>query len=190
MPLVMVLASGAGVVPKGADAAPAGTLAGHVGTTSPVAVTSPVTATSAAGAASAYVPPRPPSRAQVLAAVQAEWSRYDGGGKGRLTPLEFGTWVMQSHGATVAPAGVPKGRGKGIPPTSAMNASATAFARADANHDGGITPDEMTNFLMLPPAPTALERAAARKASPVKPAMAGKTGPKSQATTATTTAEK
>ncbi len=106
-----------------------------------------------------------PTRAQVLAAVSREFPRYDSGGKGRLTPLEFSTWVMRSHGGTVAP----RAREKGIAPVSAMNASATAFARADANHDGGVTPDEMTSFLMLPPTPTALTRArAGLSAVPIK----------------------
>ncbi len=98
-----------------------------------------------------------PSRAEVLAAVRSEWSHYDTSGKGKLTPLEFSTWVMRSHGAHVAP----RAHAGGIPPVSAMNASSTAFARADADHDGGVTPDEMTRFLMLPPTPTALTRASA-----------------------------
>lgn len=99
-----------------------------------------------------------PSRAQVLGAVKAEWAQHDLGNKGRLTPLEFGTWVMKAHGGTVADG--PKT--KGIKPVSAMNVSATAFARADADHDGGVTPDEMTNFLLIPPAPTALQQARTR----------------------------
>lgn len=107
----------------------------------------------------------PPSRDQVMAAVRAEWPKYDSGNKGRLTPLEFSTWVMKSHGGTVAP----RAHVRGIAPVSAMNASATAFARADANHDGGITPDEMARFLATPPAPTALSRAKAA----AKPATAG-----------------
>lgn len=95
------------------------------------------------------------SRAEVLAAVRSEWSHYDTSGKGKLTPLEFSTWVMRAHGAQVAP----RAHVSGIPPVSAMNVSATAFARADADHDGGVTPDEMTRFLMLPPTPTAPTRA-------------------------------
>lgn len=128
----------------------------------------------AAETAQAAVPPaRPaprPSRSQVFAAVNAEWPQHDKGGKGRLTPLEFGTWVMKSHGATVADGA----RKKGIKPVSAMNASATAFARADADHDGGVTPDEMTNFLLLPPAPTALQQAeaAARSRAPIPSKLA------------------
>ncbi len=94
------------------------------------------------------------SLAEVMAAVRSEWSHYDTGGKGKLTPLEFSTWVMRAHGAEVAP----RTHVAGIPPVSAMNASATAFARADADHDGGVTPDEMTRFLMLPPTPAALTR--------------------------------
>ena len=91
-----------------------------------------------------------PSRADVLAAVKAEWPRYDTTGRGKLTPLEFSTWVMRAHGGVVAP----RAHAAGISPVSAMNASSTAFARADANHDGGITPEEMVRFLMLPPPPT------------------------------------
>ncbi len=97
-----------------------------------------------------------PTRQQVLAAVKAEWPRYDAGGKGKLTPLEFSTWVMRAHGGTVAE----RAHGKGISPVSAMNASSTAFMRADADHDGGVTPDEMTRFLMLPPESAPLATAA------------------------------
>lgn len=101
------------------------------------------------------------SRAEVLEAVRSEWSHYDTGGKGKLTPLEFSTWVMRAHGADVAP----RAHAGGISPVSAMNASATAFARADADHDGGVTPEEMTRFLMLPPTPTALSRASASQSA-------------------------
>jgi hypothetical protein len=112
----------------------------------------------AAGGVETTAPPAP-DKAQVLAAVRAEWPRYDTGNKGRLTPLEFSTWVMHSHGGTVAP----RAHAGGIAPVSAMNASATAFARADANHDGGVTPEEMASFLMLPPEP-----AKARASYPAK----------------------
>jgi hypothetical protein len=104
-----------------------------------------------------------PTHEQVLAAVRAEWPKYDQGAKGRLTPLEFSTWVMQSHGGSVAA----RAHSGGIAPVSAMNASSTAFARADANHDGGITPDEMTRFLMVPPAPMALPRQPAKAVTPM-----------------------
>jgi hypothetical protein len=122
-----------------------------------------------------------PNHAQVLAAVKAEWPQHDRGNKGKLTPLEFGTWVMRSHGATVADG--PKA--KGIKPISAMNASANAFARADADHDGGVTPDEMTNFLLLPPSPTALQRAqtaAQTKVMTTHSPRAGKSGPSASTT--------
>ncbi len=115
--------------------------------------------------ARALVAPRP-TRAQVLAAVRSEWPRYDPSGKGRLTPLEFSTWVMRSHGGTVAA----RSKDRGIAPVSAMNASATAFSRADADHDGGVTPEEMVSFL-LPPVPAT-------------PARAGNTAARPPATTA------
>jgi len=134
--------------------------------TAPAAATVTVAGAAALPSAPARVAaPAKPTRAQVLAAVRSEWPRYDGGTKGRLTPLEFSTWVMRSHGGTVAE----RAKGQGIAPVSAMNASATAFARADANHDGGVTPDEMTSFLMLPPTPTALTRARAAPAKPSAP---------------------
>ena len=103
-----------------------------------------------------------PTREQVLSAVRAEWPKYDQGAKGKLTPLEFSTWVMKSHGGLVAA----RAHAGGIAPVSAMNASSTAFACADANHDGGVTPDEMTRFLMMPPAPTALSRQQAKAGTP------------------------
>ncbi len=114
-----------------------------------VPVTTPVVVAPVARSAEIVVPPSAtprPDRAHVLAAVNAEWRRYDVHGAGRLGPLEFATWVMRANGAAVAQAGV---RGAaGVRPVSAMNATARAFARADANHDGGVTPDEMTDFLM------------------------------------------
>jgi hypothetical protein len=153
MLLGLLLAAGAAaaVPPRTANTTPpkAATTAGPVTTTLKVAAR--------------------PTREQVAAAVHAEWPRYDGGAKGKLTPLEFSTWVMRSHGGSVAE----RAHARGISPVSAMNASATAFARADANHDGGVTPDEMTRFLMLSPAPTAIQRAKAAPASATaKPAPA------------------
>ncbi|MBA2936027.1 hypothetical protein HZF05_18250 [Sphingomonas sp. CGMCC 1.13654] len=121
-----------------------------------LAAAAPVATTSVAAPKPAPAKPAArPTRDQVMAAVRAEWPKYDAGAKGKLTPLEFSTWVMKSHGATVAP----RAHAGGIAPVSAMNASSTAFARADLNHDGGVTPDEMTRFLMTPPVPTALTKA-------------------------------
>ncbi|HEY0271014.1 MAG TPA: hypothetical protein VGC10_08510 [Sphingomonas sp.] len=88
--------------------------------------------------------PGPSRKAIVLAAVRAEWPSYDAGAKGRLTPLEFSTWVLRAHGMRIAPAG---SKGPGVPAARAMNATASAFALADADHDGGVTPDEMASFL-------------------------------------------
>jgi hypothetical protein len=88
--------------------------------------------------------PGPSRRSIVLAAVRAEWPSYDGGAKGRLTPLEFSTWVLRSHGLAIVPAG---GKGPGVPAARAITATAAAFAMADADHDGGVTQDEMVAFL-------------------------------------------
>jgi len=90
-----------------------------------------------------------PGKAEVMAAVRAEWPHYDKEGSGKLTPLEFATWVIRANGGRVSV----RPHDGGIPPVSAMNATATAFMRADVDHDGGVTPDEMVRFLMLPPQP-------------------------------------
>jgi len=132
-----------------------GALLAATATVAPVTPPRPVTATPTPVAKAAARP----NRDQVMAAVRAEWPKYDQGAKGKLTPLEFSTWVMKSHGGTVAP----RAHAGGIAPVSAMNASSTAFARADLDHDGGVTPDEMTRFLLTPPAPTALSKAKAAK---------------------------
>lgn len=100
----------------------------------------------AAPPAAAAAKPGKPAREQVLAAVRAEWARYDIQHLGRLGPLEFSTWVMRANGVAVAPPG--RGPGGGLKPVQAMNATSRAFAIADANHDGGVTPDEMAVFLM------------------------------------------
>jgi hypothetical protein len=141
-------------------------LLGALLATGAVVAVPPRTAVVPARPATVASPPAAkPAREQVLAAVRAEWPRYDQGAKGKLTPLEFSTWVMRSHGGSVAE----RAHAGGIAPVSAMNASSTAFARADANHDGGITPDEMTRFLMAPPAPAALSL---QPAKPVTPMLA------------------
>lgn len=103
-------------------------------------------------AAPAATPPKPslapaqPPRDQVLAAVRAEWNGYDTRHQGRLGPLEFGTWVMRANGAAVQAPGARRDAA-GMKPVTAMNATARAFAKADANHDGGVTPEEMAAFL-------------------------------------------
>ena len=88
---------------------------------------------------------------KVLAArqvVQEGWAKYDKGNKGALTPLEFGTWVMAAQGQDVNARTTARG-GKVSRPSAArvLNATAAAFAKADANHDHLISPDELTAFL-------------------------------------------
>jgi hypothetical protein len=92
-----------------------------------------------------------PTREQVVAAVKAEWPKYDTRHAGKLGPLEFSTWVMRANGVTVAPSGASTAKASGVKPVTAMNASSRAFAAADADHDGGVTPDEMAAFLMRQP---------------------------------------
>ena len=142
--VLMALQTAAGSAGIAPPAPPSGVAAAHPAGTVPPMAAAPLGVPSAIGTAA---PARTRAdRARVLAAVDAEWRRYDVHGAGRLGPLEFATWVMRANGAMVAPGGVRTA--PGIRPISALNATARAFARADANHDGGVTPAEMTDFLM------------------------------------------
>jgi hypothetical protein len=141
--------SGEATAPVSHKAAPAPAVPTRPSVRAGIPVTTPAVVAPVGVSAEIKVPPSAtprPDRTHVLAAVNAEWKRYDTHGAGRLGPLEFATWVMRANGAAVAPAGI-KGA-PGVRPVSAMNVTARAFARADANHDGGVTPEEMTDFLM------------------------------------------
>ncbi|HET8612444.1 MAG TPA: hypothetical protein VFL92_06720, partial [Sphingomonas sp.] len=72
-------------------------LAALLAATAPAAPATAATVTLPKPAASTGAVPKPrPTRAQVMAAVRAEWAKYDIGMKGKLTPLEFTTWVMEA----------------------------------------------------------------------------------------------
>jgi hypothetical protein len=85
----------------------------------------------------------------VVAEVQSKWATYDTANKGQLTPLEFGEWVMAAKGSDVSKA-VEKtrsSRAPGLAATKVLNATGSAFAKADSNKDGGVSPDELAAFL-------------------------------------------
>lgn len=77
--------------------------------------------------------------------VAAAWTASGGG---ELTPLEFGTWILEQHGQSVA-AQVEadmRSRASNLPAVQVLNVTAGAFVQADANHDGRISRDELQMF--------------------------------------------
>lgn len=102
-----------------------------------------------AGTATADATAAPAANPSVVAEVQSKWATYDTSNKGQLTPLEFGEWVMAAKGSDVSKA-VEKTRSSkasGLAATKVLNATGSAFAKADTNKDGGVSPDELAAFL-------------------------------------------
>ncbi|WP_157216368.1 EF-hand domain-containing protein [Flavisphingomonas formosensis] len=97
--------------------------------------------------ASATAAPTP--NPSVVAEVQSKWATYDTKNTGKLTPLEFGEWVMAAKGNDVSKA-VEKtkaSKASNLAATKVLNATGSAFAKADTNKDGGVSPDELAAFL-------------------------------------------
>ena len=87
--------------------------------------------------------------ADATAKVTADWAKYDQGNKGKLTPLEFGTWTMAAKGQDVT-AQVEKSKTSkrsNLPAIKVLNATAADFSKADTDHDRMISPNELAVFL-------------------------------------------
>ena len=87
--------------------------------------------------------------ADATAKVNADWAKYDAGNKGKLTPLEFGTWTMAAKGQDMT-AQVEKtktSKKANLPAVQVLNATAADFARADTDKDKMISPTELAAFL-------------------------------------------
>lgn len=83
------------------------------------------------------------------AKVNADWAKYDKGSKGKLTPLEFGTWVMAAKGQDVT-AKVEKtehSKSANLPAVKVLNATSVDFAKADTDKDKAISPNELAAYL-------------------------------------------
>lgn len=89
------------------------------------------------------------ANADVTAKVQADWAKYDEGNKGKLTALEFGTWMMAAKGEDVT-AQVEKTKTSkrgNLPAIKVLNATAADFSKADKDKDRMISPEELAVFL-------------------------------------------
>lgn len=79
------------------------------------------------------------------AQTPADWAKFDMGSKGYLTALEFGNWLMAKQGNDMS-AEVEKtktSKKANLPAVQVLNATGTAFLKADTNGDRRITPDEL-----------------------------------------------
>jgi hypothetical protein len=133
-------ATGVASAPPATDAASAAaTPSQTTGTDSQSAMTAPAPAAAV-----------DPAKAQAADQMIAQnWSKYDAGGKGQLTPLEFGTWVLAAQGNDMG-AQVEKSRQSrqaNLPSTKVLNATAAEFSKADSNKDRSISQDELRSYL-------------------------------------------
>jgi len=128
-------------------------------TTAPAADAPEATAGTATQAADAAAPTSAPAQmasassavpsADATAKVNADWAKYDEGNKGKLTPLEFGTWLMAAKGQDVT-AQVEKSKTSkrsNLPAIKVLNATAADFSKADADKDRSISPAELATYL-------------------------------------------
>lgn len=79
--------------------------------------------------------------------VASEWSELSPSGEA-LTPLAFGTWVLEQNGKDVG-AKVEKSkrsRAANLPAVQVLNVTAGAFAEADADNDMRISQAELQTF--------------------------------------------
>jgi hypothetical protein len=147
-----------------ADAAPAAPAAPDAAAPAPVAQstapaadaaatnpTAPAAASvdNATPAAAAAPAAAPTATADAAAKVNADWAKYDEGNKGKLTALEFGTWVLAAKGQDIT-AQVEKtktSKKANLPAVKVLNATAADFAKADTDKDRAISPNELAVFL-------------------------------------------
>jgi hypothetical protein len=113
------------------------------------AVAQSTTPAADAAATTPAAPATATASADASAKVQADWAKYDEGNKGKLTPLEFGTWTMAAKGEDVS-AQVEKtktSKRSNLPAIKVLNATAADFSKADKDRDKMISPDELAVFL-------------------------------------------
>lgn len=140
---------------KSAPAAPAATegASAVAQSTAPAADAAASTPPASADAAAAPIPTTPantaPASADASAKLSADWAKYDVGNKGKLTPLEFGSWVLAKNGQDVT-AQVEKtktSKRANLPAIKVLNATSAEFAKADKDKDRMISPDELAGYL-------------------------------------------
>jgi|GEM_PF-2248720 len=102
-----------------------------------------------AAATTPAAPAQATATADAAAKVNADWAKYDQGNKGKLTPLEFGSWILAAKGQNVT-AQVEKtktSKKANLPAVKVLNETATDFAKADTDKDKMISPNELAVYL-------------------------------------------
>lgn len=130
-------------------AAPAAAQAADVAAPTADAAAAPAPAAPADQTASAAPAAPAAVNADAAAKVNAEWAKYDEGNKGKLTPLEFGSWILAAQGQDVT-ASVEKtqhSKKSNLPAVKVLNATSGQFAKADTDKDKAISPNELAAFL-------------------------------------------
>ena len=126
-----------------------GTAAAPPATDAATAATAPAmdTATAAAAPVPGAVDPAKAQAADQM--IAQNWSKYDATGKGQLTPLEFGSWVLAAQGNDMGQQ-IEKSRQSrqaNLPSTKVLNATSAEFSKADSNKDRMISQDELRTYL-------------------------------------------
>nr|WP_053000313.1 hypothetical protein [Sphingomonas sp. Y57] len=115
----------------------------------PTTPPAPATADAASPTPSQTPPAQQTATADAAAKVNAEWAKYDEGNKGKLTPLEFGTWIMaaKGHDMTAQVEKTKASKKADLPAIKVLNETASDFAKADTDKDRMISPNELAVFL-------------------------------------------
>ena len=132
-----------------AAATPAAPASATANASPPATPTAPAAATADAAAATPSPAAPASASADASAKVSADWAKYDEGNKGKLTPLEFGSWVLAKNGQDVT-AQVEKtktSKKANLPAIKVLNATSAEFAKADKDKDRMISPDELASYL-------------------------------------------
>lgn len=87
--------------------------------------------------------------ADATSKVQADWAKYDKAGKGQLTALEFGTWIMAANGQdmTAQVESSKTSKRANLPAVKVLNATATEFGKADTDKSKTVSPEELATYL-------------------------------------------
>jgi hypothetical protein len=79
--------------------------------------------------------------------IDSQWSSISANG-GDLTPLDFGTWLLQQNGQNIGRqvGSSLRSRASNLPAIQVLNLTAGAFAQADLNNDMRVSRDELRAF--------------------------------------------
>lgn len=79
--------------------------------------------------------------------IDSQWGELSSNGTD-LTPLEFGTWMLEAQGQTVESQveATKRGRAANLPAVQVLNVTGMAFAEADMDNDMRVSREELRAF--------------------------------------------